>query len=584
MESAHLALQTRLQHSQDELVQSRNQDSERIAELQQHIASLEGQRRDAWQRVRELELELAGVQADSEARIDALRNRLEREREVLQQELQQAQLALAGSRREVQELRAHGSRVLEAMDQAQRLADQSGAVARELDHYLERSAHLLYPAAGRDAGDYGVSSDPQQSMAQRLKSGLRGEGLLASRQLRIAAGVPLLLGALASGKALWDTGDETQLLDGAGPAGAELVDTGSGADAADGETLEEALATLVPGADAAAPGDAQTQAAQRHAPVFSQARAALAALESGASALSAQRDFDPQVQRQQRDLLALGFDLGQSRADGVMGVRTEQALREFEALYLPVTGLQSLSGQGQLASLVETLAQRAREDAAQLNISSEVLAAMQLSHLRTGVDFSYLAELAAVESRFDPATRSASSTAAGLYQFTEDTWLQVLRAHGDKYGLSDYVQQIEYVPNGAGGGRLAVNHEQWRQDVLDLRYSARISALMAAEFAGDNRRKLVSALGREVTSTDLYFAHFLGVADAVAFLSLLQVMPDETAGKLFPTAAAANGAIFYPPDEAPRTVADVYALFERKFNTGRYQAWDLALMLAEAGP
>ena len=59
-------------------------------------------------------------------------------------------------------------------------------------------------------------------------------------------------------------------------------------------------------------------------------------------------------------------------------------------------------------------------------------------------------------------------------------------------------------------------------------------------------------------------------------------MPHETAGKLFPAAAAANGAIFYPAEEAPRTVADIYALFERKFNTGRYQAWDLALMLAEA--
>ena len=106
---------------------------------------------------------------------------------------------------------------------------------------------------------------------------------------------------------------------------------------------------------------------------------------------------------------------------------------------------------------------------------------------------------------------------------------------------------------------------------------------MAAEFAGDNQRKLASALGRDITPTDLYFAHFLGVADAISFLSLLQVMPGEVAGKLFPEAASANGAIFYPPGEKPRTVADVYALFDRKFNTGRYEAWDLALMLAEAG-
>jgi hypothetical protein len=203
--------------------------------------------------------------------------------------------------------------------------------------------------------------------------------------------------------------------------------------------------------------------------------------------------------------------------------------------------------------------------------------------MRTGVAFSYLAELAAVESRFDPTTRSASSSATGLYQFTADTWLQVLRAHGEKYGLADYVAQIEYVPNGSGGGRLVVGDPEWRQRLLDLRYSARISALMAAEFANDNERKLVSALNREVNSTDLYFAHFLGVADAIAFLSLLQVMPDQVAGKLFPEAASANGAIFHPPGEKARTVAEVYALFERKFDTGRYEGWDLAPMVAEAG-
>ena len=135
----------------------------------------------------------------------------------------------------------------------------------------------------------------------------------------------------------------------------------------------------------------------------------------------------------------------------------------------------------------------------------------------------------------------------------------------------------------AGGGRLVVREPEWRQHLLDLRYSARISALMAAEFARDNGRKLASALDRDIVPTDLYFAHFLGVADAIAFLSLLQVMPDQIAGKLFPEAASANGAIFYPSGGKPRTVAEVYTLFDRKFNTGRYEGWDLALMLAEAG-
>lgn len=590
MEAAHLGLQAELQRSRDHLARSQDQGGERIADLQQQVTTLLSQRDTAWQRVRELEQSLAEAhsrQADSETRFQDLRSRLEHDRDALQAELQGAHAALARSRQEVQQLRAHGSRVLEAMQQAQRLADESGAAARELDRYLERSSRLLHPHHAGVAGlpDTGPTSARERlSGSEVLKSSLPGGGLLASRQLRVAAGLPLLLGALASAKAVWDMGNDPRLLEGldqnaqqVGALRGERPQTEPGGAA---ETLQEALATLVPGPAAQVAGATGNDAGRASAPAVKQARAALAAMEMPAQGRD---EFDPRVQRQQRDLLALGFDLGHSRADGLMGARTAQALREFELLYVPAAGLQSLSGDGQLASLVETLAERAREDAARLNISSEVLAAIQLSHMRTGIPFSYLAELAGVESRFDPATRSASSTAAGLYQFTEDTWLQVLRVHGQKYGLSDYVAQIEYVPDGDAGGRLAVRDPEWRQQLLDLRYNARISALMAAEFAGDNRRKLVSALSRDITSTDLYFAHFLGVADAVAFLSLLQVMPDQIAGKLFPEAATANRAIFDPPGEKPRTVADVYALFDRKFNTGRYEAWDLALMLAEAG-
>jgi len=591
MEAAHLALQASLQHRRDELVRAQDRDGQRIADLQQQVATLESQRDSAWQRVRELECSLTEAhsrQADVETRFQALQTVLENDRSALQAELDQAQTALARSRHEVQQLRSHGSRVLEAMQQAQQLADESGATARELDRYLERSSRLL------QSGEPGVLPDSRDaaageplSVSEALKSSLLGGGLFASRQLRVAAGLPLLIGALASAKAVWDSGDDTQVLEGLDQAAqhadalqgeSPLTDPGG-----DPETLADALATLVPGQAVQLADAAETGADSVSTPVVKQARAALAALEIGRSEVAARADFDPRVQRQQRDLLALGFDLGDSRADGLMGARTRQALREFESLYVPATGLESLADDRQLVSLVGKIAERAREDAARLNVSSEVLAAIQLSHLRTGVAFSYLAELAAVESRFDPATRSVSSTAAGLYQFTEDTWLQVMRAHGEKYGLSDYAAQIEYVPNGAGSGRLVVPDTEWRQQILDLRYSARISALMAAEFANDNQRKLVSALNRETNPTDLYFAHFLGVADAIAFLSLLQVMPDQIAGKLFPEAATANGAIFHPPGEKARTVAEVYALFDRKFNTGRYEGWDLELMLAEAG-
>jgi peptidoglycan hydrolase-like protein with peptidoglycan-binding domain len=588
LEAAHLALQAQLQRRRDEFSRSQDQDRECIADFQQQVATLGSQCDRAWQRVRELELSLAESHArevDIETRFEALREGLERDRSALEAELDQAQAALACSRREVQQWRAHGSRVLESMQQAQRLADQSGATARELDSYLERSSRLFDPRVpdlGTLAGSSVATPGERLSAFRRQWSSLVGEGWFTSREVRFAAALPLLIGALASAKVMWDTHDDAPLFEASDEQTQQARGLqGEGAlTGVDGDSGMLAAALTGPAFGPAMQADAAIAAGPVDTLVAREARASLAALEPVSPAGRGQTEFDPRVQRQQHDLLALGFDLGHSRADGVMGARTQQALNEFEALYVPAIGLESLSDPGQL---VATLARRAREDAARLDISSEVLAAIQLGHMRTGVAFSYLAELAAVESRFDPTTRSASSSATGLYQFTEDTWLQVLRAHGEKYGLADYVAQIEYVPNGSGGGRLLVGDSEWRQRLLDLRYSARISALMAAEFANDNERKLVSALNREVKSTDLYFAHFLGVADAIAFLSLLQVMPYQVAGKLFPVAASANGAIFHPPGEKARTVAEVYALFERKFDTGRYEAWDLAPMVAEAG-
>ena len=415
---------------------------------------------------------------------------------LVEAELDQAQAALASSRREVQQWRAHGSRVLEAMQQAQRLADQSGTTARELDSYLERSSRLFDPRVpdlGTLAGSSVATPGERVSVFRRQCSSLLGAGRFTSREVRFAAALPLLIGALASAKVMWDTRGDAPLFE------------------ASDQQAQHARGPQGEGALIGVEGDAGMLAAALTGPVDAraarEARAALAAFEPVSPAGRGQTDFDPRVQRQQHDLLALGFDLGHSRADGVMGARTQQALNEFEALYVPATGLESLSDPGQL---VATLASRAREDAARLDISSGVLAAIQLGHMRTGVAFSYLAELAAVESRFDPTTRSASSSATGLYQFTADTWLQVLRAHGEKYGLADYVVQIEYVPNGSGGGRLVVGDPEWRQQSqrrgeLDHRIAAlqqSLGRIVEHRHAGLERLRQVSGRAFQKRKTE----------------------------------------------------------------------------------
>ncbi len=277
--------------------------------------------------------------------------------------------------------------------------------------------------------------------------------------------------------------------------------------------------------------------------------------------------FDPRVKEQQENLLTLGFDLGE--ADGFKGLLTRQAIAEFRALYLPDSGKQLQDAD--LASTMEIYANLARSDAAKFGIDHGIVAAIRLSSVRTGVEFSYLMKLAAAESNFKPASKAATSSATGLYQFTRDTWLNALKMYGDKYGLvADYAANIDYYKTRRGYQRPIVRDKTMHQHLLDLRKNPRLSAIMAAETVLDNHQKLAYTLDRQPTETDLYLTHFLGTDGAITFLQSLEQRPGAHAVELFPRAASSNYDIFHPKTCAPRTVDEVYALFGKKFSTRRY--------------
>jgi len=279
--------------------------------------------------------------------------------------------------------------------------------------------------------------------------------------------------------------------------------------------------------------------------------------------------FDPLVKALQGDLITLGFDIGE--ADGFKGVRTEQALDEFQSLYLSGAGLKEAPGPAELAAILKNYAKLARDDAKRFNVDRGVVAAIRLSSVRTGIDFSYLMELAAAESNFDPVSKAGASSAAGLYQFTHDTWLNTIKAHGHKYGLGDYASQIEFYVTRAGYQRPMLRDSAVHQHLLDLRMNPRVSAMMTAETVRDNLQRLTFSFKREPARTDLYLTHFLGKDGAISFLKALDENPDAFAVELFPAAAKSNQNIFHPKVCEPRTVNEVYQLFGRKFNTTRYE-------------
>lgn len=190
-----------------------------------------------------------------------------------------------------------------------------------------------------------------------------------------------------------------------------------------------------------------------------------------------------------------------------------------------------------------------------LPMRPDVRSAIARAAQATDVDFDYLLGQARIESALDPQARAATSSAAGLYQFTHGTWLATLDRHGAEHGLGWASAAIE-------GGR--VSDPALRQEILAMRHDPAVAALMAGELAGDNRAALSSVLGREPDAAELYLAHFLGANGASRFLTGLAADPGQSAAALFPEAAAANRTIFYAPDGGARSLGGVMELMRGK--------------------
>ena len=164
----------------------------------------------------------------------------------------------------------------------------------------------------------------------------------------------------------------------------------------------------------------------------------------------------------------------------------------------------------------------------------------------TGVDPAYLMALADKESSLLPDNKARTSSAEGLFQFIESTWLEVLRRYGPKHG---FVAEAEAIQMAAG--RPVMSDETYRERLLRLRRDPYLSALMAGEMISTHREILAGKVERDPSFAELYVAHFLGVNGAKRFVALLSDEPDNSAPKAFPRAAKANRALFFASKADP---------------------------------
>lgn len=187
-----------------------------------------------------------------------------------------------------------------------------------------------------------------------------------------------------------------------------------------------------------------------------------------------------------------------------------------------------------------------------------VEAAIQRASQATGVDFGFLMKTAGRESGMNPRAQASTSSAAGLFQFVEQTWLSTLKQHGTKHGYARYAELISK----GSDGRYRVNGSEARRAVMDLRLDPHAASLMAGELASDHAAYLKGRTGRTPTAGELYAAHFLGPQGSARLINAVETQPGASAAALFPDAARSNRSIFYRDGRAA-TVGEVYANLTR---------------------
>ena len=175
----------------------------------------------------------------------------------------------------------------------------------------------------------------------------------------------------------------------------------------------------------------------------------------------------------------------------------------------------------------------------------------------TGVDPHLLAAIAWRESRFDAKARNHWSSATGLLQFTNSTWLRVVHTYGAQHEAGAYSEQI--TRDAAGG--LVVADTRARATIMQLRSDPVFAAALAADVLAGQRSAMAARLGRDVAMTDLYLLHVLGATGSARFLEAVAARPGVSAQSVASRRILRQAGLL-ARDGYPMTVGNTYKAVE----------------------
>jgi hypothetical protein len=178
-----------------------------------------------------------------------------------------------------------------------------------------------------------------------------------------------------------------------------------------------------------------------------------------------------------------------------------------------------------------------------------------------GASFEYLLATAKMESNFNPKAAATTSSARGLFQFIDQTWLGTVKEAGSQLGYGKYADAITRNPSGS----YSVSDPTARAAIMKLRDDPDAASSMAAVLTQSNSFKLTGKIGRRPSDAELYMAHFMGVGGAGKLISSAEDNPQASAVQMFPAAAEANRSIFYDRSGRGRSVSEVYSVLDSRY-------------------
>ena len=131
-----------------------------------------------------------------------------------------------------------------------------------------------------------------------------------------------------------------------------------------------------------------------------------------------------------------------------------------------------------------------------------------------------------------------SSTATGLFQFLEQTWLGTLKQAGPALGYGSYAAAITQTRS----GRYEVADPALRQEIMELRKDPAANAVMGGAFTQQNAAVLAQRIGRAPTEGELYIGHFFGPYAGAKAINLAASNPNAECRRDFSGGGAVQPA------------------------------------------